>query len=49
LPAGTRSALALPSLGVLALGMLEAGLIYLRRHLVARPTTDVEKRMRADL
>ncbi|MGH3983044.1 MAG: ABC transporter ATP-binding protein [Pseudonocardiaceae bacterium] len=46
---GDRSALVLLSLGVLALGMLEAGLIYLRRQLVARPTTDVEKRMRADL
>ena len=46
---GDRSALVLLSLGVLALGMLEAGLIYLRRQLVARPATDVEKRMRADL
>jgi ATP-binding cassette subfamily B protein len=44
-----RSALMLLSLGVLALGGLEAGLIYLRRALVARPTTDIEKRMRADL
>ena len=44
-----RVALALLSLGVLALGVLEAGLIYLRRALVARPTTDIEKRMRADL
>jgi ATP-binding cassette, subfamily B, bacterial len=44
-----RSALLLLSLGVLALGGLEAGLIYLRRALVARPTTDIEKRMRADL
>jgi ATP-binding cassette, subfamily B, bacterial len=46
---GDRSALVLLSLGVLALGVLEAGLIYLRRQLVARPTTDVEKRMRGDL
>ena len=46
---GDRSALVLLSMGVLALGILEAGLIYLRRQLVARPTTDVEKRMRADL
>jgi ATP-binding cassette subfamily B protein len=44
-----RSALVLLSLGVLALGVLEAGLIYLRRALGARPTTDIEKRMRADL
>ena len=44
-----RSALLLLSLGVLALGMVEAGLIYLRRALGARPTTDIEKRMRADL
>jgi ATP-binding cassette, subfamily B, bacterial len=44
-----RSALVLLSLGVLALGGLEAGLIYLRRALRARPTTDIEKRMRADL
>ncbi|MDQ4021317.1 MAG: ABC transporter ATP-binding protein [Actinomycetota bacterium] len=46
---GDRSALVLLSMGVLALGILEAGLLYLRRQLVARPTTDVEKRMRADL
>jgi ATP-binding cassette subfamily B protein len=44
-----RSGLVLLSLGVLALGALEAGLIYLRRVLVARPTTDVEKWLRADL
>ena len=44
-----RSSLLLLSLGVLALGLVEAGLIYLRRALVARPTTDIEKRMRADL
>jgi ATP-binding cassette subfamily B protein len=44
-----RSALILLSLGVLGLGALEAGLIYLRRGLAARPTTDIEKRMRADL
>jgi ATP-binding cassette, subfamily B, bacterial len=44
-----RSALVLLSVGVLVLGMIEAGLIYCRRMLVARPTTDIEKRMRADL
>jgi len=44
-----RGELVLLSLGVLAFGLLEAGLIYLRRALVARPSTDVEKRMRADL
>jgi ATP-binding cassette, subfamily B, bacterial len=44
-----RSALVLLSLGVLGLGALEAGLMYLRRGLAARPTTDIEKRMRADL
>jgi ATP-binding cassette subfamily B protein len=41
--------LVLLSLAVLAFGVLEAGLIYLRRALVARPSTEVEKRMRADL
>ncbi|MBV8542449.1 MAG: ABC transporter ATP-binding protein [Pseudonocardiales bacterium] len=46
---GDRSALVPLALGVLALGGLEAGLIYLRRVLVARPTTNIEKRMRADL
>ncbi|MGH3770164.1 MAG: ABC transporter ATP-binding protein, partial [Pseudonocardiaceae bacterium] len=46
---GDRAALVPLSLGVLALGVLEAGLIYLRRVLVARPTTNIEKRMRADL
>ncbi|MGQ0717704.1 MAG: ABC transporter transmembrane domain-containing protein [Pseudonocardiales bacterium] len=46
---GDRRALALLSVGVLALGLAEAGLVYLRRQLVARPTTDIEKRMRADL
>ncbi|MGH3931496.1 MAG: ABC transporter ATP-binding protein, partial [Pseudonocardiaceae bacterium] len=46
---GDRGALVLLSLGVLALGVLEAGLIYLRRQLVARPTTDIEQRMRSDL
>lgn len=46
---GERSALVALSLGVLVLGALEAGLIYLRRVLVVRPTMDVEKRMRADL
>lgn len=44
-----RSALLLLSVGVLALGLVEAGLIYLRRALGARPTTEIEKRMRADL
>ncbi|MGH3789451.1 MAG: ABC transporter ATP-binding protein [Pseudonocardiaceae bacterium] len=46
---GDRRALVLLSIGVLALGMVEAGLIYLRRQLIARPTTDIEKWMRADL
>ncbi|MGH3975522.1 MAG: ABC transporter ATP-binding protein, partial [Pseudonocardiaceae bacterium] len=31
------------------LGVVEAGLVYLRQQLVARPTTDIEKRMRADV
>ncbi len=44
-----RSSLLLLSLGVLALGVVEAGLIYLRRAVGARPTTEIEKRMRADL
>ncbi|HEY3895001.1 MAG TPA: ABC transporter ATP-binding protein [Pseudonocardiaceae bacterium] len=44
-----RPALVLLSLGVLALGVAEAGLIYLRRALVAGPTAEIEKRMRADL
>lgn len=44
-----RWGLVLLSLGVLALGVVEAGLIYLRRALVARPSTDIERRMRADL
>ncbi|HEU0087231.1 MAG TPA: ABC transporter ATP-binding protein [Pseudonocardiaceae bacterium] len=44
-PAG----LVLLSAGILALGVTEAGLIYLRRALVARPTTEVEARMRTDL
>ena len=34
---------------VLALGMLEAFSFFLRRKLVARPTTQIEARMRADL
>ncbi|MGQ0779004.1 MAG: ABC transporter ATP-binding protein [Pseudonocardiales bacterium] len=46
---GDRAGLIQLSLGVLALGVLEAGLIYLRRQLVARSTTDIEKRMRSDL
>ncbi|MGH3966518.1 MAG: ABC transporter ATP-binding protein [Pseudonocardiaceae bacterium] len=46
---GDRRALVLLSVGVLALGVVEAGLVYLRRQLVARPTTGIEKRMRADL
>jgi ATP-binding cassette subfamily B protein len=44
-----RPALLALSLVVLALGVFEAGLIYLRRQLVARPVTEIEKRMRADL
>jgi ATP-binding cassette subfamily B protein len=36
-------------LGVLAFGAVEAGLILLRRRLVARPSTRIEYRMRADL
>ncbi|MGH3906515.1 MAG: ABC transporter ATP-binding protein [Pseudonocardiaceae bacterium] len=44
-----RSGLVLLSVGVLTLGVLEAGLIYLRRQLVVRPTTGIERRMRADL
>jgi ATP-binding cassette subfamily B protein len=36
-------------LGVLAFGVLEAGLMFLRRWLVARPSTRVEADMRADL
>ncbi len=44
-----RSSLVLLSLVVLALGVVEAGLIYLRRAVGARPTTEIEKRMRADL
>ncbi|GDY30163.1 ABC transporter ATP-binding protein [Gandjariella thermophila] len=34
---------------VLALGAAEAGLFFVRRRLVARPTTTIEARMRADL
>lgn len=36
-------------LGVLAFGILEAGLIFLRRMLVARPSNQVEATMRSDL
>ncbi|HEY0811853.1 MAG TPA: ABC transporter ATP-binding protein [Pseudonocardia sp.] len=36
-------------LGVLAFGVLEAGLIFLRRMLVARPSNQVEATMRSDL
>jgi ATP-binding cassette subfamily B protein len=36
-------------LGVLGLGTLEAGLMFLRRRLVARPSTGIEAAMRADL
>jgi len=36
-------------LGVLAFGLVEAGLIFLRRMLVARPSNQVEATMRADL
>ncbi len=46
---GDRRALVLLCVGVLALGLVETGLMYLRRQLVARPATDIEKRMRADL
>ncbi|GAA1832492.1 ABC transporter ATP-binding protein [Pseudonocardia ailaonensis] len=35
--------------GVVALGLVEAALLFLRRRLVARPTTAIEARMRADL
>ena len=31
------------------LGAVEAGLVYLRRRLVARPATEIEARLRADL
>jgi ATP-binding cassette subfamily B protein len=41
--------LVLLSVGVLALGIAEAGLIYLRRLLVARPAATIERWMRADL
>jgi ATP-binding cassette, subfamily B, bacterial len=34
---------------VLVLGMLEAGLFFVRRRLVVRPTTTIEARLRADL
>ena len=44
-----RSSLLVLSLAVLALGVVEAGLLYLRRAMGARPTTEIEKRMRADL
>ncbi len=44
-----QSGLVLLSLGVLALGIAEAGLIYVRRLLVARPAATIEKWMRADL
>jgi ATP-binding cassette, subfamily B, bacterial len=36
-------------LGVVAFGLVEAGLILLRRRLVARPVTRIEATMRADL
>ncbi len=36
-------------LGVLAFGLVEAGLIFLRRMLVARPSNRIEAAMRADL
>jgi ATP-binding cassette subfamily B protein len=35
--------------GVLAFGLLEAGMLFLRRRLVARPSTRIEADMRADL
>ncbi|WP_313887785.1 ABC transporter ATP-binding protein [Lentzea alba] len=36
-------------LGVLVLGLSEAGLFYIRRKIVARPAAEVEARMRLDL
>lgn len=46
---GDPGTLTLLAGGVLALGVVEAGLIYLRRRVLAGPTTAVEARMRADL
>ena len=46
---GDLSALPWLVAGVLALGLGEAVLLFLRRRLVARPTTRIEARMRADL
>jgi ATP-binding cassette subfamily B protein len=50
-PIAGRDLAALPwlVLGVLALGVVEAALMFLRRRLVARPSTGVEAAMRADL
>jgi ATP-binding cassette, subfamily B, bacterial len=46
---GDQGALPWLVLGVLGLGTLEAGLMFLRRWLVARPSTGIEAAMRADL
>ncbi|MGH4020302.1 MAG: ABC transporter ATP-binding protein [Pseudonocardiaceae bacterium] len=46
---GDTAQLVLLVAAVLGLGIAEAGLIYLRRRVLAGPTTAVEARMRADL
>ncbi len=46
---GDLAALPWLVLGVLAFGVVEAGLIFLRRMLVARPSNRIEAAMRADL
>ena len=46
---GELAILPLLVLGVLAFGAVEAGLILVRRRIVARPVTQIEARMRADL
>ncbi|WP_232665706.1 ABC transporter ATP-binding protein [Pseudonocardia sp. TRM90224] len=46
---GDLSSLPWLVLGVLAFGLVEAGLIFLRRMLVARPANRIEAAMRADL
>lgn len=46
---GNLSVLPWLVLGVLAFGLVEAGLIFLRRMLVARPSNRIEAAMRADL
>ena len=50
-PIATKDTAALPWLiGLIAaLGALEGGLFFVRRKLIARPSTQVEARMRADL